>query len=211
MEKSSLQNQTPTHKLILASGSPRRREFFTQLGYTFDVVKPDVEEKLQPGETPAEYVRRNSLEKAEDVAARMGPDCVVVAADTIVVLDGRIMEKPSTEAVAFDMLRSLSGRIHQVVTGFCVAGTGTDGQPIRHAASVSTNVEFKPLDDDEIWRYIRSGEPMDKAGAYAIQGLAAYMIRRIDGSYTNVVGLPLAEVVDILTTDFNLPPPLNPA
>ena len=186
---------TENLSLILASGSPRRREFFTRMGWTFTVVKPGTEERVHPGETPEQYVRRNAEEKAADALALSGiaDRAVAVAADTIVVQDGRILEKPKDPADAHRMLRELSGRTHQVMTGLCIRTAGA-----MHSRTVVTDVEFKPLTDAEIDAYIRTGEPMDKAGAYAIQGLAAYMIRSVRGSYTNVVGLPLAETVEAL-------------
>ena len=191
--------------LILASGSPRRREFFTRMGWTFTVVKPGTEERVHPGETPENYVRRNAEEKAADALALSGiaDRAVAVAADTIVVQDGRILEKPKDPADAHRMLRELSGRTHQVMTGLCIRTAAA-----MHSRTVVTDVEFKNLTDAEIDAYIRTGEPMDKAGAYAIQGLAAYMIRSVRGSYTNVVGLPLAETVEALAP-FGFTP--NPA
>lgn len=192
--------------VVLASASPRRRGFLHQLGYHFEVVTPATEEKACPGESATEYVLRNAAEKARDVAGRVAADAVVVAADTVVVLRGRIMEKPESEAAAREMLRALSGQTHQVITGLCVQGPGQAGPATVRTLAVSTDVEFKKLVDDEIEAYIRSGEPMDKAGAYAIQGRAAYMIRRIRGSYTNVVGLPLTELEEILAEDFGVRP-----
>ena len=192
--------------VVLASASPRRRGFLHQLGYHFDVVTPATEEKHRAGESATEYVLRNASEKAQDVEARVAAGSVVIAADTVVVLRGRIMEKPGTEAGAHEMLRALSGQVHQVITGFCVRGPGRNGNETARALAVSTDVEFNTLSDAEIDAYIRSGEPMDKAGAYAIQGRAAYMIRQIRGSYTNVVGLPLTELVEILANDFGVQP-----
>jgi septum formation protein len=191
---------------VLASASPRRRGFLHQLGYPFEVVTPATEEKARPGESATEYVLRNAREKAQDVAGRAAAGAVVVAADTVVVLRGRIMEKPRDAAEAHAMLRALSGQVHQVVTGFCVRGPGRNGAETVRTQAVSTDVEFKELADGEIEAYIRSGEPMDKAGAYAIQGRAAYMIRQVRGSYTNVVGLPLAELVEVLAGEFGVQP-----
>ena len=193
-------------RLILASGSPRRREFFHQLGYVHEVARPDIEEKAHVGEKPMDYARRNATEKAADVAAKAGPGAVVVSADTIVVLGDEILEKPKSAEDAHRMLRELSGCVHQVMTGICVRGTAPDGSERSVSDVVVTDVEFKELGDAEIDAYIASGEPMDKAGAYGIQGLAAYMIRSIRGSYTNVVGLPMAEVVDILACTFGMVP-----
>lgn len=195
------------HALILASGSPRRREFFKRMGWEFSVVKPGTEERVHPGETPEQYVKRNAEEKSAAALAaaeaKGGKPAVVVAADTVVVQDGRILEKPRDEADAARMLRELSGRCHQVMTGLCVRTA--EGFRSR---TVVTDVEFKVLGEEEITAYIRSGEPMDKAGAYAIQGLAAYMIRSVRGSYTNVVGLPLAETVEELEAFGFVPRPV---
>ncbi|MBR6021160.1 MAG: septum formation inhibitor Maf [Kiritimatiellae bacterium] len=188
--------------LILASGSPRRRAFFDDLGYDYTIVRPDTLERVHPGETAPDYVRRNASEKAAEVFSRH-PGSVVVAADTIVVQDGDILEKPKSPDDARRMLRELSGRTHQVMTGICVLGPAP-AEPYRDV--VVTDVEFKPLSSAEIDAYVATGEPADKAGAYAIQGLAAYMIRAIRGSYTNVVGLPLAEVADALATRFSIFP-----
>ncbi len=202
MEKSNLGNRP----LVLASASPRRRGFLHQLGYAFEVVTPATEEKPRPNETATDYVLRNAVEKAQDVAGRVAPGTLVIAADTVVVLKGRIMEKPGTEAVAQEMLRSLSGQVHQVVTGVCLHGECPSCGKMGRSFAVSTDVEFKDLSDEEIEGYIRSGEPMDKAGAYAIQGRGAYMIRRIHGSYTNVVGLPMTELVEMLEEVFGVLP-----
>lgn len=192
--------------VVLASASPRRRGFLHQLGYQFEVVTPATEEKVRPGEGATDYVLRNAAEKSADVAGRVAAGSVVIAADTVVVLRGRIMEKPASEADAHAMLRALGGQVHQVVTGVCVRGPGTGGAPAIRSFAVSTDVEFKQLPDEEIEAYVRSGEPMDKAGAYAIQGRAAYMIRQIRGSYTNVVGLPLTELEEVLAKDFGVRP-----
>ena len=202
MEKSNFESRP----MVLASASPRRRGFLHQLGYHFEVVTPATEEQARPGEGAAEYVLRNAREKAADVAGRVPAGAVVVAADTVVVLRGRIMEKPRSEAGAHEMLRSLSGQVHQVITGLCVRGPDWGGAERVRAEAVSTDVEFRVLADEEIEAYIRSGEPMDKAGAYAIQGRGAYMIRRIHGSYTNVVGLPMTELVEMLSGVFGVMP-----
>lgn len=191
-------------RLILASGSPRRREYFERMGYEFEVVRPGTEERVRGGETARDYVGRNAAEKAAEVARRAGPGAVVVSADTVVVRGEEILEKPKDAADARRMLRELSGATHQVMTGLCIREGGDGGKEVRTV--VKTDVEFKELGEEEIEAYIASGEPMDKAGAYAIQGLAAYMIRAIRGSYTNVVGLPLAETADILAGTFGVRP-----
>jgi len=195
--------------LVLASASPRRREFLSNLGYLFMAFAPETEEKARSGESAADYVLRNALEKAREVAGRMKGNEVVVGADTVVVLRGHIMEKPKSESDAQEMLQALSGETHQVITGVAVCGPGENGKEIVRSLAVSTDVEFKKLSDEEITAYIQSGEPMDKAGAYAIQGGAAHMIRQIRGSYTNVVGLPLTELVAILSDEFGVKPTLQ--
>ena len=173
--------------IVLASASPRRRELLTSLGVEFTVLVPAIEEIAQPGETPPAFAERLASEKAAAVSA--DPETTIIAADTIVVQDGNILGKPSDEAHAAEMLSSLSGKTHEVITGVCIRKKA--GSRIF---SVSTAVEFRELTQAEIADYVNSGCPMDKAGAYAIQGGAAHMVRAINGSYTNVVGLPLCEL-----------------
>jgi len=171
--------------LILASTSPRRSELLTLAGFQFTVRARPVEEVRRPGEDPRDYVMRLAREKAE--ASYRDPDEIVLGADTTVVLDDRVLEKPHHAASAKAMLRALSCREHVVLTGICIkhgGGTIVDCE--------STRVSFLALDEREIEEYVASGEPMDKAGAYAIQGLASKFIDRIDGCYFNVMGLPLA-------------------
>jgi septum formation protein len=173
---------------VLASASPRRAELLRAAGFTFDVLVADVDEAVHPGEAPEAYVRRVAEAKGRAVASR-AEGRRVLAADTTVVVEGVILGKPADAAEASRMLRALSGRTHQVLTGVWLDG----------ACEVeSTDVEFVPLTDEEIAWYVASGEPMDKAGAYAIQGLASRFISRIRGSYSNVVGLPVARVYAIL-------------
>lgn len=179
-------------RLLLASGSPRRRELLLSAGLSFEVEVPDVDETVAPGESPADAVCRLARDKALRVAARH-PDAAVLAADTTVVLDGVQLEKPRDAADARRMLRALSGRSHEVLTGFAIAR----GDEV-HVACCVTEVSFRPLREEEIEAYIATGDPMDKAGAYGIQSGAAHMVRAIRGSYTNVVGLPLAEVMEVL-------------
>ena len=182
--------------LVLASASPRRRELLASLGYRFAVVPSHAPEEVLPGETPQAHVQRPSETKAREVAARHDvPGRWFIGSDTVVVCDGEILGKPEGPDDASRMLTMLSGCSHQVFSGYAVfdreRGTIDSG-------SVVTGVTFRPLTGDEIAGYIASGEPLDKAGAYAIQGLAAAMVRGIDGSYSNVVGLPLCEVVEAL-------------
>jgi septum formation protein len=173
---------------LLASASPRRAELLRAAGLSFEVRVAAVDEAVLPGESPEVYVRRVAEAKAGAVA-RLDPTTPVIGADTAVVVDGQILGKPGDHDDAARMLRLLSGRSHQVLTGVClVAARG--GVEITRLAQ--TTVEFAPLSPDELDWYVASGEPLDKAGAYAIQGLASRFIERIDGSYSNVVGLPVA-------------------
>lgn len=180
--------------IILASASPRRAELLESAGIRFVVVPGHIDETPLPGEQPVDHVVRLAREKAAEVARRE-ESRFFVAADTIVLCDGEIMGKPRDNGDARRMLAKLSGRVHQVITGFAVLDATTNRTIIR---AVSTEVTFKPLSDVEIDAYVATGCPLDKAGAYAIQGGAAYMVERIAGSYTNVVGLPLCEVVAAL-------------
>jgi septum formation protein len=177
--------------LILASASPRRRELLAQAGFVFEVAAADVPEVRKPGEDPIRFVTRLAREKAEAVAAThaVTPEAIVLGADTIVVVNEEILGKPRDAADAARMLRLLSGQTHQVITGLCLAR----GRERQRAAEV-TFVRFVTLSDQEIADYVATGEPLDKAGAYAIQGRAGRWVPRIHGCYFNVVGLPLALV-----------------
>jgi len=186
-------------RLILASASPRRRELLAQAGYIFEVQPAHVNEDLRPDEDPIAYVVRLAREKAQSVFAEISstspasPPAVVLGADTTVTLDSHILAKPEDAADAARMLGLLSGRTHRVITGVALASA----KGVEVAAEV-TGVQFLTLNDDEIAAYIATGEPMDKAGAYGIQGFAAKWIPRIEGCYFNVVGLPLALVNTML-------------
>jgi septum formation protein len=183
------------NKLVLASASPRRRELLAQAGFTFDVFTADIPELRKPGEDPIRFVTRLAREKAEAVAGRnnVPPDTIVLGADTIVLVDDEVLGKPQNAFDAMRMLRLLSGRTHQVITGVCLV----KGRERQRAAEV-TFVRFTTLSDEEIEEYIATGEPMDKAGAYAIQGRASRWVPRIHGCYFNVVGLPLALVSSMI-------------
>lgn len=181
-------------KLILASSSPRRKELLKQIGLRFAVVPSGVEEKIKDGECPVDHVLRLAEEKALDVAKDL-KDSWVIAADTIVLVNGEILGKPAGKQDAYQMLLKLSGKEHRVITGFCILNTG-NGETIKE--SVETTVTFKELTEEEIRGYIKTEEPFDKAGGYAIQGKGSFMIREIKGSYTNVIGLPICEVVEAL-------------
>lgn len=177
--------------LILASQSPRRQQLLLQAGIPFRTAVPGLDEQRSEGETPAAYVLRLAREKAE--AIQTGANDWVLAADTTVVLDDHVLEKPIDRADAARMVRLLSGRVHEVLTGVC----------LRRGAQIwtgveTTRVEFAALTEAEIEWYAASGEPLDKAGGYAIQGLASRFIPRIEGCYFNVVGLPVALVYRLL-------------
>lgn len=173
--------------LVLASQSPRRRELLATAGIPFTVRAREVEEVRAPGEPADSYARRLARAKAE--AAWEGRDEIVLGADTIVVLDQSVLEKPRDAADARAMLGRLAGREHTVITGICLRHPG--GIEVDSSA---TRVRFAPLTDAEIGAYVASGEPMDKAGAYAIQGLASKFVERVEGCYFNVIGLPLSQV-----------------
>ena len=179
-------------RLVLASASPRRAELLTAAGFEFDVDPVHIDESRQEGETPAVYVERVARLKAGAGAARH-PTRVVIGADTAVVLENDVLGKPRDEADARDMLRRLSGRSHEVMTAVAVASPGGIRTHVER-----TTVWVRRLSEAEIASYAASGEPMDRAGGYAIQGLAARFIPRIDGSYSNVVGLPLAALADLI-------------
>ncbi|WP_136083151.1 Maf family nucleotide pyrophosphatase [Pontiella desulfatans] len=186
-----MQNYPNLETLVLASASPRRRELLSSLGVEFSVEVPRIDETARAGEPPRAFAERLAAEKAGAIAAPAGT--VLVAADTIVVHEGRILGKPEDDAHAFEMLSGLSGKAHEVVTGVCVKRDER-----TELFSVATEVFFRELEPCEIKAYIATGCPMDKAGAYAIQGGAAHMVRAINGSYTNVVGLPLCELHETL-------------
>lgn len=183
------------HRFILASKSPRRSEMLTKLGLDFDIIPSGAEESPIPGETPEEHVVRLAEAKALDIGSRY-PDQWIIAADTIVVIGRSILGKPETESEALEMLGRLSGQEHSVLTGFSVLHFGKRKKEYR---AVQTAVRMKTLSPGEMRWYVRTGEPFDKAGGYAIQGIGSFMIESIHGSYTNVVGLPLCELVEALT------------
>ncbi|HVM20286.1 MAG TPA: Maf family protein [Egibacteraceae bacterium] len=182
---------SPEADLVLASASPRRLDLLRLAGLDPVVAPADVDETVRDGEAPEVYVVRLARAKAEAASGR--PGIVVLGADTTVVLDGHILGKPEDERDAVAMLRRLAGRTHTVSTGVVALGAGD-----RREIVVSTAVTFAPLDDAAIRRYVATGEPLDKAGGYGIQGRAAAFVERIDGSYTNVVGLPLAQTLTVL-------------
>jgi septum formation protein len=180
--------------IILASESTRRVDILRTLGISFAIVPPDIDETKRREETPRQYVLRVSYEKAHKVGSHF-PDRWVIGADTVVVHKGKVLGKPENDKEAFDMLKSLRGKWHKVITGYCILNILQDG---LYRDAVETRVFVKDLSDGEINRYIKTSEPMGKAGSYAVQGKGGYMVKEIKGSYTNVVGLPVCEVAEVL-------------
>jgi septum formation protein len=182
-------------RLVLASSSPRRREILAMLGIDFDVCPSHVEETPLEGESARDYVRRMAIAKASEVAHRCEAGTFVLGADTVVVVDGELLGKPKHDAAARGMLHMLAGRWHEVTSGvaLCRAGRG-----LLDAITVTTRVKMRPIEPAAIDRYVATGEGRDKAGAYAIQGIGAGFVTEIQGSYSNVVGLPAAETVALL-------------
>lgn len=178
--------------LVLASASPRRRDLLGQLGLSFTICAADIDETPHPGEAPEAYVRRLAREKAQAVAGRF-PGTWVLAADTTVVLGPELLGKPRDAAEARGMLSRLSGRTHEVHTGVAIAGRAGDSTVVR------TRVTFRTLSAGEIDWYVGTGEPLDKAGSYAIQGKGGFMVASVEGSPTNVIGLPLGETLALLS------------
>ncbi|WP_411268257.1 Maf family protein [Pseudohongiella sp. O18] len=195
--------------LVLASASPRRRQLLEQLGVKFRVLAADIDETALAGESPTDYVSRLARQKASAVAALLADGAEaethlpVMGADTIVVLGQRLLGKPVDGADAAQMLGSLAGREHQVITAVCLMD-----RERHNIAVVSTDVAFRAMSGDDIEAYVATGEPFGKAGAYAIQGLAAAFVERLCGSYTGVVGLPLYETSQLLA-DYAVPTELN--
>ena len=179
--------------IVLASQSPRRRELLERLGLPFRTLVPDIDERMDRPLPPAELVAVISAEKARAAQALAGPEAIVIAADTVVALDGAVLGKPAGEADAARMLSALAGRTHHVYTGLTVLR----GERVR-TVSEETAVTFRPLTEQEIAAYVRTGEPLDKAGAYGIQGYGALLVEGIRGDYFNVMGLPVLRLARML-------------
>lgn len=192
-------------EFILASQSPRRKELLSAIGLEFDVVVSDADESTvsKKNISTGLYVQELALIKAAAAAkkALSRKSAIIIAADTVVTLDGEILGKPSDGECAFKMLSRLSGRAHEVYTGYCIMRI-KDGYTI--CGDVKTEVFFKNLSDEKIRAYIATGEPMDKAGAYGIQGIGGILIEKINGDYANVVGLPVSAVADVLENEFEI-------
>ncbi|MBO8172540.1 MAG: septum formation inhibitor Maf [Bacillaceae bacterium] len=181
-------------RIILASSSPRRKQLMEGMGLNFDVIPSRVDETVSEDLEPSEIVETLALRKASEVAERVGGG-IVIGSDTVVVLDGNVLGKPRDESHAFDMLNRLQGRTHLVYSGLAVIDNGTGRQISGHCV---TRVHMKSLSPRKIKKYIDSGEPLDKAGSYAIQGIGATLIDFIEGDYFNVVGLPVSLLADYL-------------
>ena len=184
----------PSNRLVLASSSPRRKELLTSLGLTFDIVPSSADETVRKGESAQAMVERLAVEKAKIVAQKY-PDAWVLGADTTVVIDGKILGKPESEQEAEDMLCTIQGRTQSVLGGLALVNLS---RGVVRVESHESFVDIAPMTIDEIRRYVKSGEPMDKAGSYAVQGIGAYIVDRITGSYTNVVGLNLTATIRLL-------------
>lgn len=191
---------TDTRKVVLASQSPRRRELLSDLISGFRIISDNSPETVDKSATPEETVKRLAVQKARNVSACADSDEIVIAADTVVFIDGKILGKPADAAEAAEMLRTLSGRDHHVCTGIAVIDNAIGKS---FCCFERTLVHFKHLTDSEIERYIASGEPMDKAGAYGIQGKGALFVEWIKGDYFNVVGLPLCRLAQVLKEEFD--------
>lgn len=188
-------------QIYLASTSPRRRELLAQLGLSFEVVTQDVPEIWGEGETPEQYVERLALDKAIAGLSRLGDDisAPVLGADTAVVVEGEVLGKPVDKAHAIAMLKQLSGRQHRVLSAVALVGRDNLGQDRRLVSLSDSCVVFRPISTEECEAYWNTGEPADKAGAYAIQGKAAVFVERLEGSYSGVMGLPLFETGELLS------------
>ena len=182
-------------KIVLASGSPRRKELLEELGINFEIFHADVDESLLPNEAPEGHALRLAHKKTQKAARTLGAG-LYIGADTVVALNGAIFGKPRDSSDAEDILSCLSGETHSVITAYSVLGTDTDKEILK---AVETRVTIKELTDIEIKDYVATLEPMDKAGAYAIQGKGKFMVEKISGSYSNVVGLPMEELVESLS------------
>ena len=187
----TVQNES---RIILASSSPRRKALLEKIGLSFDICHSNIDEDIKKGETPEEHCLRLAEEKAKE-AAKNVKNGWIIGADTIVFIDNRILGKPSDVNEAREMLNLLKGRYHKVCTAFCLLNTVT-GNKIKRV--VESRVKIKNLTDKEIEDYIKTSEPFDKAGAYAVQGIGSFMVEGIEGSYTNVVGLPMEELEEAL-------------
>ena len=182
-------------KLVLASASPRRRELLSKIGLKFDIVPSKYDEKLDSDDFTYEKIEKIALCKAQDIMDKVSKDAIIISADTVVVLDGKILGKPHSKQDAFDMISALSGKTHEVITAIAMIDMKNEKTICR---SQSTKVKFRKIETAEIEYYVSTEEPYDKAGAYAAQGLAAIFVEKIDGCFNNVVGISVYEVAQML-------------
>ncbi len=182
-------------RLVLASASPRRKDLLESIGLDFEVIPPGIEENIENMPFSYELIEKLALEKALDVSCRIDYPAIIIGSDTVVIADSRVMGKPRDDNDAFNMLKLLSNKTHKVISAIAVYDTETQ-KTIK--SSVTSEVTFRELDDDEIWIYVNSKEPVDKAGAYAIQGKAAIFVKCINGCYSNIVGISVYKTAEIL-------------
>jgi nucleoside triphosphate pyrophosphatase len=187
-------------KIILASTSPRRREILSKYNINLEIMSSDVDEKVLPDEEPIQVAMALAFQKAHSIASKLDDNCIVLAADTIVFKE-EILGKPTDDIDAYEMLNKLNGRIHQVITGIAIIDTESNKKIIDYEI---TNVKLKKLTKDKIERYINTGEFKDKAGSYGIQGYGETLVEWIEGSYSNVVGLPIAKIDSIFENMYNI-------
>lgn len=186
--------------IILASASPRRKEILENTNTKFEIIKSEIDEVILDNELPSQVVMRLAFEKAIDIALKH-PDSLVIGADTVVVLNNNILGKPKDSSDAFNMIKQLSGKTHQVITGISLINLNANQKIIDYVVS---NVKFKNLSEEDIKDYIQTNESLDKAGAYGIQGFGAMLVEEIQGDYFNIVGLPISRLSDLLKKHFNI-------
>ncbi len=187
--------------IVLASASPRRKELLSNLNLDFKIIKSDIEEFVNDKDIPTSVAMSLSFQKAIDIANKTSENDIVIGADTIVVLDDKILGKPKDEQDAFNTLTQLSGKYHKVITGICVLRLSDNKKVVDYEV---TKVKMREFSEDEIKRYIKTTEPMDKAGSYAIQGYGSLLVEQINGDYFNVVGLPVSKLAQILYRHFDV-------
>lgn len=186
--------------IILASASPRRKEILENTNTKFEIIKSEIDEVILDNELPSQVVMRLAFEKSIDIALKH-PDSLVIGADTVVVLNNNILGKPKDSSDAFNMIKQLSGKTHQVITGISLINLNVNQKIIDYVVS---NVKFKNLSEEDIKDYIQTNESLDKAGAYGIQGFGAMLVEEIQGDYFNIVGLPISRLSDLLKKHFNI-------
>lgn len=187
-------------KIVLASASPRRKDLLNQIGLKFDIIVSDIEEKVDANLSPESVVESLAYQKAQAISKDIKEDCLVIGSDTVVVIDEIILGKPKDSQDAFNMLKMLSGKTHKVITGVCMIDVISNKYLLQHDIS---HIKFRDISDNEIDAYIKTQEPFGKAGSYAVQGMSAIFVEKIEGSYTNIVGLPLY-IIDNMLKQFDI-------